>query len=106
MTMRHESESERRMASEAETVENAEGHVAADPEAEEDNSLKSETSSTLLYLGIGIPLILFLSTGVFGAINGYPGFAVIGFGVSALLVALAVFLVVKLVRANRGRSHH
>lgn len=103
MTTNFDRESKR---AESDAAQEAEAQVAADPAAEDDNSPKSETSSTLLYMGIGIPLILFLSTGIFGVMNGYPFFAFLGFGVSALLLILAVVLIVKLVRANRGRSHH
>lgn len=102
----YERESEQDKASEAEFAAQSTGRVAADPEAEEDNSPKSETSSSLLYLGLGVPFVLFVSTGIFGLTNGYTGFAFIGFGVAAALIVLAIILISRLVKANRGRSHH
>lgn len=80
--------------------------IAADPEAEEANSPKAETSSTLTYLGFGIPLIVLISTGIFGIANGHPFLVFLGFGVAAVLLVIAILVIVKLVRANRHRSHH
>lgn len=105
MTMRNDHEDERVIAP-PEDREGVASNVAADPDAEDDNSPKAETSVSLLYLGFGIPFILFVSTGVFGAVNGDPVFTGVGFGVAAVLVLIALWLLLKLIRANRHRSHH
>ena len=79
---------------------------AANPEAEEDNALAAETSSSLLFLGFGIPLVILIATGIFAIVNGHPFLVYLCFGVAAVLLVIAVIMTVRLVRGNRHRSHH
>lgn len=80
--------------------------IAADPEAEDDNSPKAETSLSLVYLGFGIPLIVVIAAGIFGLTAGYTGLAIGGFAIAAVLLIIMIVILVRIAKANRHRSHH
>lgn len=80
--------------------------IAADPEAEDDNSPKAETSLSLVYLGFGVPLAVVIATAIFGVVNGYAALAIGGFAVVAILLVVMIVILMRIARANRHRSHH
>ena len=80
--------------------------VAADPEAEDDNSPKAETSLSLVYLGFGVPLVVLIATAIFGVTGGYAPLAIGGFALAAILLIIMIVVLVRIAKANRHRSHH
>lgn len=80
--------------------------VAADPEAEDDNSPKSETSLSLVYMGFGVPLVVLIATALFGVTGGYVPLAIGAFAVAAILLVIMIVILLRIVKANRHRSHH